>query len=70
MQEDGIYARRRHLCKKTAYIRKAAEKIPLLGESHHGGSATRKRMKMATPLFVAGLIGVIPAFREGIFEVG
>ena len=44
--------------------------FPLLGESHHGGSATRKLMKMATPLFVAGLTGVIPAFREGIFEVG
>ena len=41
-----------------------------LGESHHGGSATRKLMKIATPRFVAGLTGVIPAFREGIFEVG
>jgi len=27
-------------------------------------------MKIATPRFVAGLTGVILAFREGIFEVG
>jgi len=44
--------------------------FPLLGESHHGGFATRKLMKIATPRFVAGLTGVIPGFWEGIFEVG
>jgi hypothetical protein len=50
---------------------KAKEReFPLLGESHHGGFATRKQMKIATPRFVAGLTGVIPAFWEGIFEVG
>jgi len=51
--------------------KRRGRRIPsLLGESHHGGSATRKLIKIATPRFVAGLTGVIPAFREGIFEVG
>ena len=42
----------------------------VLRESHHGGFATRKLMEIATPRFVAGLTGVIPAFRKGILEVG
>jgi hypothetical protein len=42
----------------------------MIQESHHGGFATRKQIKIATPRFVAGLTGVIPAFWEGIFEVG
>jgi len=57
MEEDGLY-------------QKGGGRIPLLGESHHGGFATRKLMKIATPRFVAGLTGVIPGFWEGIFEVG
>jgi hypothetical protein len=44
-------------------------RIKVRRESHHGGFATRKQMKIATPRFVAGLTGVIPAFRKGIFEV-
>ena len=49
---------------------KSPSPYPLPRESHHGGFATRKLMKIATPRFVAGLTGVIPGFWEGIFEVG
>ena len=55
---------------KTTDLEESPSPYPLPQESHHGGSATRKLMKIATPRFVAGLTGVIPAFREGIFEVG
>ena len=51
-------------------LRRRSQKGKYLNrESHHGGSATRKLMKIATLRFVAGLTGVIPAFREGILEV-
>jgi len=68
--EGGIVQERVACGRKTEGRKRRGKEFPLLGESHHGGSATRKLMKIATPRFVAGLTGVIPGFWEGIFEVG
>jgi hypothetical protein len=39
--------------------------LPLLGESHHGGFAARKRMKIALRAYILGTIRVILPIRGG-----